>query len=453
MKLYILSSLFLILLVSGCAKYYVVEEEMVIQGNVETDDFNSYSVDVGEGLDPKEFSNQGVSLRFDGEKILRDEAIARIDAGFLNEGFNTIRITINDKNNNKFSEYAYIYVDNDKILYPENRMSFLLVEKKPANLPPDVPPIYYIIEKDAQEEGGVIITIGSTDQKGTDEKMTEEQGETGDEEARRIEGSKIDIRGDLNEEGLSRYEIDYTYDPDKRVWFNDGIELVKLSRESDLLGRLDLKKLKYNGILTIRLRTYRGNGVVSSEIIEVNVRSDIYQFLDFAQESKITNLEENKIDGFLSIGIEKFNVVSTPVGPREVWSTYKIIKDNIPFDILKKQTRDLSRIDLEEIRINETGEYRVYIEFIKDDLRNIEYSPFEVVHGIERTDSCKDGTVRSSCSTESISYYCGFNLQLIQNCNYCGCQEGFTCSSSGQCTTRAPPRDDRIPRKGRDRFI
>ena len=40
------------------------------------------------------------------------------------------------------------------------------------------------------------------------------------------------------------------------------------------------------------------------------------------------------------------------------------------------------------------------------------------------------------------------NLDLVQNCNYCGCQDGFACESSGQCTKIIPPRVDRTPRKG-----
>ncbi len=432
-----LALLFLLVFVVGCLpKYYLVDKEVVLQGNVVTNNFNSYIVDVGSGLNPTKFDNMGVALRYNGEKSLVDEAVARIKTGYLNEGFNTVRITAKDNNGNNFYEYAYLYVNNNQLDYPNNGMHFSLVEEKPANLPP----YYYIIVSESQEENaGVSIVIGS---EGDDSGGQTPTG-TSNEGVTRIEGSKIDILGRVNSDGLSKYEIDYTYDPDKRVWLNEGIEI---GNQEEILGKLDLKNLKYNGILTLRLRTYRGDNIITSDTVDITVDSTIYQYLGFAQDSRINNLEDNSLSGFLDIGIEKFETKTTPVGPKEVWSSYKILKNRLPFSLLKKQSIDMSRIDLGDVKISESGKYRIYARF--DDGKNseIQYYPFDVISYTEKIDKCEDSTLRNSCSLISISMYCDSNLQLVQNCKYCGCLDGFTCSSSGQCTAITPPR--RAPIKG-----
>ncbi|MBI2107345.1 hypothetical protein HYT57_05165 [Candidatus Woesearchaeota archaeon] len=433
-----LALLFLLLFTVGCLpKYYLVDKEVVLQGNVITDDFKSYSVDVGSGLNPTSYGNVSVELH-NSTEISVDEAIARIKTGYLNEGFNTVRITAKDNNGKSFYEYAYLYVDNNQLNYPENDMGFSLVKEEPANLPT----YYYIIVSESQEENaGVSVVIGS------EEDSSEGQASTAtrDNGVIRIEGSKINVVGRVNNDGLSKYEIDYTYDPDRRVWLNEGIEI---SNQGDLLGRLDLKNLKYNGILTLRLRTYRGNDIVTSDTVDINVNSKLYQYLGFAQDSRISNLEDNSLSGFLDMGIEKLEIKTTPVGPKEEWLSYKIFKNKLPFSLLKKQSIDLSKIDLGGVKISESGKYRIYARFDDGKNNEVQYYPFDVISYTEKVDKCEDSTLRNSCSLISISLYCDSDLQLVQNCKYCGCKEGFTCSNSGQCTATTPPRRDRTPIKG-----
>ena len=91
----------------------------------------------------------------------------------------------------------------------------------------------------------------------------------------------------------------------------------------------------------------------------------------------------------------------------------------------------------------------MYVEFKHGEEVETAYYRFDVNEASrgEYLDKCSDDTERNFCSVQSISLYCDSDLELVQNCKYCGCQEGFTCSSSGQCLARTPSRDG-IPRKG-----
>ena len=132
----------------------------------------------------------------------------------------------------------------------------------------------------------------------------------------------------------------------------------------------------------------------------------------------------------------------------ESWTSYKVVKDKFPITLLEKQTLDLTRIDKEGFTINEVGKYRMYVEFKHGEKVESAYYTFDVSKASigEDLDKCSDDTVRSFCSIQSVSSYCDSNLQLVQNCKYCGCKEGFTCSSSGQCLDKTPP--PRSPIKG-----
>ena len=502
--------LFLLILAVGCTTdSFIVEDEYTVQGYTEIENFDSYNVEVGSGLDPVEFNSGGVTLRYDGKRSLRDEAIAKVDVSYLKDGFNTVRIGVKDTNENTFYEYSYIYVDNDKIVYPETGLNFELIRQSPANLPSEYS-TYYIIEtkKEISDEEAVIVLFGENE-----EEVPEETLESG--EGRRISGSKIEIRGNLNERDGGRYEVDYTYDPDKRVWSNAGVELVN-SREDDVLATLDLKELRYNGEVIIRLRKFTENSLESTDTVTVILSSEIYNSLSFKTESEIKNLGNNNVNGFLSIKVDKFEgrdsdiqtgeeryylsvgesaiigghnltlngvgsggeadvqvgdiEVIIPIGSTselnglrvtnyetfydskdseggsavllvrvldpvvgDLWTEYKTVKDRVPFTLLKKQTFDLSRIDLEGLKVDEPGKYRMHVEF--DDGREIRqsYYLFDVIRRIGAADYCTDGTLRKSCSVEAISYYCDSSLQLTQNCKSCGCSEGFICQITGQC--------------------
>ena len=157
--------LFLLVFITGCVtEFYIPEDEFTIQGYTDVENFDHYTVEVGRGLNPNLFSNEGVKLRFDGKRNLRNEAIAKVDVGHLSDGLNTIRITVYDKSGNTFYEYSYIYVDNDRIIYPEENMNFELVRESPANRPP----IYYIIEeKPGTAEDGVVVIMSEEDNEGS----------------------------------------------------------------------------------------------------------------------------------------------------------------------------------------------------------------------------------------------------------------------------------------------
>src|SRR3989344_3865146 len=263
MKKFNLIFLSLLVFAVGCTTdSFIVEDEYTVQGYTEIENFDSYKVDVS----------------------------------YLKDGFSTVRIGVRDTNGNIFYEYSYIYVDNDKIVYPETGMNFELIRQSPANLPSEYS-TYYIIETKSEisDEEAVIVLFGENE-----EEVPEETLESG--EGRRISGSKIEIRGNLNERDGGRYEVDYTYDPDKRVWSNAGVELVN-SREDDVLATLDLKELRYNGEVIIRLRKFTENSLESTDTVTVILSSEIYNSLSFKTESEIKNLGNNNVNGFLSIRV------------------------------------------------------------------------------------------------------------------------------------------------------
>lgn len=413
----------LLVFVSGCASsYYFVSDEFTIQGDVNVDNFDSYTVEVGRGLNPKTFDGAGITIRNDGKRIMRDEAIARINPAHLVDGFNTVRISVKDKEGNVFYDYSYVYVNNNKIAYPKGDMIFRLINETPANLPPR----YYIIEDSSRVcEGCVVIYIGSHEEDEDEEKEDEEEFE------KRIEGSKIDIIGKINKDNLLRHEIDYTYDSDRRTWFNKGIELLPLTEgyiDGEKLGTLDLKELKYNGPLTIRLKVTDKDGAVSTETVYVLVESKIYQDLESTGESNILNLEENNVNGFISAGVEK---LETPANQAEVWIRFAVLKDRVPLTLLEKQTFDLSNVDLEGFSIDKPGKYRLYAEFDSGKEVKKDYYEFTVVNKLEET--CDDGIERNSCSIGMKPFYCNDDLQLINQCQYCGCEIG-TCQENGSCS-------------------
>lgn len=500
--------LFLLVFITGCVtEFYIPEDEFTIQGYTDVENFDHYTVEVGRGLNPNLFSNEGVKLRFDGKRNLRNEAIAKVDVGHLSDGLNTVRITVYDKSGNTFYEYSYIYVDNDRIIYPEENMNFELVKESPANRPP----IYYIIEeKPGTDEDGVVVIMSEEDNEGSLSENTAEEVTK-----RKIPGSKINIVGKRSETGSARYKIDYTYDPDKRVWFTKGIELME-PNEGDVLATLDLKELKYEGGLTIRLRKFNEVNLASTETVTISVHSDLYSSLDLKFRSELQNLGNVNLRGLLTIGIDRFsgaegkiengdkkyslnvgeivaigghNLILDRVGAggevsvqvdglrtliargstidfnglritnyesfydpddiengsavllvvlldpvvEDLWDDYKLVMDKVPFTLLRRQNFDLSRLNLNDLKVDEPGKYRIYARFDYRDESRVSYYLFDV---IERTggDYCTDNTLRNACSTKSISYYCGSDLQLAQNCQFCGCPSGFLCQTIGRCS-------------------
>jgi len=117
----------------------------------------------------------------------------------------------------------------------------------------------------------------------------------------------------------------------------------------------------------------------------------------------------------------------------DLWDDYKLVMDKVPFTLLRRQNFDLSRLNLNDLKVDEPGKYRIYARFDYRDESRVSYYLFDV---IERTggDYCTDNTLRNACSTKSISYYCGSDLQLAQNCQFCGCPSGFLCQTIGRCS-------------------
>lgn len=368
----------------GChfVGYPEIQDTISIYGTAAGTGFTSFNLEVGEYKgreDVATFTSNGITLRFGGTQPITDDLLATWDTTFAKDGNYVVRLKTVTNSGTSYKDLQYFKVNN-----VEFSVNYL--------------------------------------------------------------GDTINVSGRIPN-NVQRFTIEHSL-ANVREFSAEGVTLAENIHSGGnfvVLGSIDKAALKYNGRHLVRLTVYGNNNIVSEEEEEIIIDDpNLISLLP----SEIKNDERNNVVGYIQLKLQKVENGN--------WIDKQILIDDIatnrPRTLLSKGGKiDISKLFDQQIPYitTEPGKYRVYGKFV--DRQNViisigesrleHFSEFEVLNKerpINQLEACQDQTPRFKCSAEKPKF-CTFNLDLVDNCNSCGCTSGQVCQNN-VCVAGEQPR-------------